>query len=263
MIINMTCGGGGADGLNVKIVASETQPSNPQENTIWINTSPPIHGWYFSATAPSSPENGAVWIQTASDSAVAFNAAKNGVLMVYPVVCKQYSSVSGVWTEVTAKSFISNGWREWIIYLYSPGNTHDELTGGWEGVAHRRYANIPGEGWDVYSKSPSVNTQGAEYMEIVLESQQYDNYSGSARTVKKIDLTDFDQISFTLTAAGGSPRGYVTQSPTGYDNVTEVDLGVGTTVLDVSGLSGEYYVGINLLAASATMTVRVTQITVK
>jgi hypothetical protein len=259
MIINMTCGGGSADGLNVKIVASETQPSNPQENTIWISTGTPIHGWYFSATEPSGVLNGAVWIRTSSDSSVAFNAAKNAVLMVYPQVC--FQRINGAWVEVTAKSYINNGWTDWIIYLYSPGNIHEDLTGGWEGKAHRRQDKVGT--WDVGSKSPSVNTQGAEYMEIVLESQQYYNYSGSARTVNKIDLTDFDQISFTLTAAGGSPRGYVTQSPTGYDNVTDVDLGVGTTVLDVSGLSGEYYVGINLLAASATMTVRVTQITVK
>ena len=261
MIINMTCGGGGADGLNVKIVASSTQPSNPQENTIWISTGTPIRGWYFSATEPSGAQDRAVWIRTASDSAVAFNAAKNGVLMVYPQSC--FQRISGAWVEVTAKSYINNGWTDWIIYLYSPGNIHENLTGGWEGVAHRRYATLPVEGWDVYSRAPSVNTEGAEYMEIVLVSQQDYNYSGSARTVNKIDLTDFDQISFTLTIAGGSPRGYVTQSPTGYDNVTDVDLGVGTTVLDVSGLSGEYYVGINLLAASATQTVRVTQITVK
>lgn len=259
MSMTINAAGGGV-GLNFSIICDVTQPT-PRENMIWVNTGTPLDGYAFASSAPAAPRNGMVWILTANSSAVAFNAAKKGILMVYPVTCKQY--ISGAWTDVTAKSYINNGWRDWIVYLYSPGNTYADLTGGWEGVAHRRYATLPGESWDVYSKAPSVNTGGTEYMEIVLESQQYSNYSGSARTRNKIDLTGFDQISFTLTVAGGSPKGYVTTSPTGYDNVTEVDLGVGTTALDVSGLSGEHYVGINLLAASATMTTRVTQITVE
>lgn len=259
MSLTINAAGGGV-GLNFRIICDVTQPT-PKENMIWVNTGTPLNGYAFASSAPTSPLNGMVWILTASSSAVAFNAAKNGTLMVYPIMCKQY--LSGAWTDVTAKSYINGAWRDWIVYLYSPGNPHTGLTGGWEGVAHRRYDTLPGTTWPVSSRSPSVNTEGAEYMEIVLESQEYYNYSGSARTVNKIDLTDFNQISFTLTTAGGSPKVYVTQSPTGYDNVTEADAGVGTTVLDVSDLSGEYYVGINLLAASATMTARVTQITVK
>lgn len=263
MIINTTCGGGSADGLNVKIVASTTQPSNPQENTIWVNTGETIHGWYFSATQPSSVDNGAIWIQTGSDSSVAFNAAKNDVLMVYPVACKQYITNTNAWVDVTAKSYINNGWIDWIIYLYSPGNTHDGTTGGWEGKAHRRQDKVDGN--DVTSFAPSVDTEGADYMRVTLGPvPEWRNYSGSARTVNKIDLTDFDQISFTLTTSGGSVTAYVTQSPTGYDNVTAVPVGNGTTVLDVSGLSGEYFVGINLLAGNTgTQTVTVTQITVE
>lgn len=263
MIINMTCGGGSSDGLNVKIVASTTQPSNPQENTIWVNTGEPIHGWYFSATQPSSVESGAIWIQTGSDSNAAFNAAKNDVLMVYPVACKQY--ITNAWVDVTAKSYINSAWVDWIIYLYSPGNTHDGTTGGWEGKAHRRVDTV--DTYVVTSFTPNVDTTGTDYMTVTLGPvPEWQNYSGSARTVKKIDLTGFDQIVFDMSINGGTVEVYVTQdefsySPAAHRNVTH-DMSSAT--LDVSGFSGEYYVGINLLATSqATQTVTVTRITVE
>lgn len=57
MIFNMTGGGGIAGsgsgaGLNFKVVGGTTQPSNPSENTIWVNTDKEITGWIFSAKNP-------------------------------------------------------------------------------------------------------------------------------------------------------------------------------------------------------------------
>lgn len=52
MIFNMTGGGGTGAGLNFKVVGGTTQPSNPSENTIWVNTDKEITGWIFSAKNP-------------------------------------------------------------------------------------------------------------------------------------------------------------------------------------------------------------------
>lgn len=57
MIFNMMGGGGTAGsgsgaGLNFKIVGGTTQPANPSENTIWVNTDADITGWMFSAKNP-------------------------------------------------------------------------------------------------------------------------------------------------------------------------------------------------------------------
>ena len=41
-------------GLDLKVIGGTTQPSNPTENTIWVNTDTPINGYAFSATNPSS-----------------------------------------------------------------------------------------------------------------------------------------------------------------------------------------------------------------
>lgn len=254
-------GGGSSGGLNVTLIASTTQPNNPAENTIWINSAVAINGWAFASAAPTGAQDGAVWIQTTTDSTVAFNAAKKGVLMVYPLMCKQ--RISGAWTEVTAKSYIDGEWRDWLVYLYSPGNPHEELTGGWEGKAHRRQDTV--DGWTVGSAAPTI-TQGTDYMTVTLVASGYNNLSGSARTVNKVDLTNFNQIVFNLTFPGSTVYVYVTQSETGYDAVKSVAVTGGTNkvaVLDVSDLSGEYYVGINLLAASSTVTVYVNKVELK
>jgi hypothetical protein len=251
---------GGGSGLNFSIVCDVTQPT-PKENMIWVNTGKPLNGFVFASSAPAAPLEGMVWILTSNGSTVAFNAAKKGVLMVYPIMCRQY--ISGAWTDVTAKSYIGNGWRDWIIYLYSPGNPHAELTGGWEGKAHRRVDTV--DGYSVNSVAPTI-TQGAESMTVTLSAPTYYNYSGSARTVNKIDLTDFSRIIFDFTFSGGTISFYVTQSDTSYSAVKQLAVtgsSSNAASLDVSDLTGEFYVGINLLAGSGTQTVTVTQITVE
>lgn len=256
MSMTINASGGGV-GLNFSIVCDVTQPT-PKENMIWVNTGKPLNGFVFASSAPAAPLEGMVWILTASGSAVAFNAAKKGTLMVYPIMCKQY--LSGAWTDVTAKSYINGAWTDWIVYLYSPGNPHEELTGGWEGKAHRRQDTV--DGYSVGSYAPTI-TQGAESMTITLSAPTYYNYSGSARTVNKIDLSDYNQIIFNLTVPGSVVYVYVTQSENSYSAVKQLPVYNSTSMpvsLDVSDLSGEFYVGINLLAGSSTVTIYVNEI---
>lgn len=44
---------GGGENLNFKVVGGTSAPSNPKENTIWVNTSTAITSWDFSATEPA------------------------------------------------------------------------------------------------------------------------------------------------------------------------------------------------------------------
>lgn len=46
-------GNGGANPLNFKVVGGTTQPSNPKENTIWINSSTAVDGWQFAKDDPN------------------------------------------------------------------------------------------------------------------------------------------------------------------------------------------------------------------
>lgn len=49
--------GGGVNPLNFKVVGGTSAPSNPKENTIWVNCSLNITSWDFSATEPQRRSN--------------------------------------------------------------------------------------------------------------------------------------------------------------------------------------------------------------
>ena len=120
MILNMSGGGGGAD-LNFKVVNGTTAPSNPSENTIWVNTSTSIASWVFSATQPAG-SSGMVWICTDTESTAPFNALKKNNITVYPVSAKQYTG--GAWVEKTAKTYQNGGWVDWLLppfYIFKAG----------------------------------------------------------------------------------------------------------------------------------------------
>lgn len=93
-------GGSGGGGLNFKVVGGTTQPTNPTENAIWVNTSVSITDWVFSATEPEGYAHGMVWFSTGTSSAGEFNALKKNGIQVYPISAKQY--VSGAWANVEA-----------------------------------------------------------------------------------------------------------------------------------------------------------------
>lgn len=252
-----TNAGGGSAALNFKIVGGTTAPSSPSENTIWVNTSTPISDWVFSASQPSSPAAGLVWIRTSASSTAPFSALKRKVLMVYPASAKQY--VNGAWVDVTAQSYQNNGWVLWSLILYEPGNVHTETTGGYEGKAIR-FAESYG-GYTIKVKAPTV-TPGSSSLVISLQNNPYgENNSGSALTVNKIDLTAYQKIvfegSFSFENGVDSMRFYVSESNTAYNPAAEVIVqgnnvpSSGKVTVNVAGLSGEYYVGVNILTGDA------------
>ena len=111
--------GGGGESLNFKVVGDTTEPTNPNKNTIWVNTDKKIASWIFSATQPKTATEGMVWIFTSTFSAVEFNALKKNGIQVYPIFAKQY--VSGAWVDKTAKSYQNGVWVDWIVRIYELG----------------------------------------------------------------------------------------------------------------------------------------------
>lgn len=109
VILNL--GGGGGAPLNFKVVGNP-QPTNPKENTIWLNTDVPIGRWYFSATQPEGLNAGDVWFFIGVSSPVAFNALKKNGVMVYPISAKQY--IDGAWIAVTAQIYQGGEWVAWV-----------------------------------------------------------------------------------------------------------------------------------------------------
>jgi hypothetical protein len=73
----------GAD-LNFEVVGGMIQPSDPKENTIWVNTPNEITEWSFSPTEPTEPTDGMIWFETSESGHVPFNALKENAIIVKP-----------------------------------------------------------------------------------------------------------------------------------------------------------------------------------
>lgn len=130
--------GGGAT-LNFKVVGGTSQPSNPRENTIWVNTSTTITDWVFSSTQPSGKE-GRVWFATDTSSVAKFNALKKKQIQVYPIYAKQY--VSDSWVNKTAKTYQSGTWKEWSKTLLPASDILSRLVTGGQPVTPQYASNV-------------------------------------------------------------------------------------------------------------------------
>lgn len=252
-------GAGGVSALNFKIVGGAIQPGNPKENTLWVNTETEISGWVFSATEPKSPVEGTVWISTGTSSTVEFNALKKNGIQVYPISAKQY--ISGAWANVTAKSYHGGAWKDWIKYLYNMGDECTNLTGGWVSVASLGFS---GSGLGV--KAPTI-TQNTGYTIV----KQTEDNSGYYRTTNRINLDSVKNIVLVgyLKETTGHPvwtqmschanvPTYWGQNQAAYITASIGNGVLGTYRLDVSGLTGDYYICLGCHGITAS--IRIDQI---
>lgn len=123
MIFNMT----GGTSLNFKVVGGTTEPSNPKENTIWVNTDKEITGWNFASEQPEDMKEGEVWIPTGKPSTIKVNLLKKNSVIVYPLSAQQM--ISGELKEATAKCYQNGEWVElWNGYLFDNGKVPSFVT---------------------------------------------------------------------------------------------------------------------------------------
>lgn len=252
---NGNIGGGSHAGLNFKIVGGTSQPTNPEENMIWVNTDQKITSWIFSATEPAAPEEGMVWVVSGTASTVEFNALKKNGIQTYPLDAKQY--VSGAWVSKTAKSYQDGVWKDWAIILYEPGNQHTDITGGWNNSA--RWFSTSGGSYTLGSYT--LNSDG---LTISLSGKQ----DVFVYAKNKIDLTDVRKIEFTVTDVSleGADRTYLAVctavgSETMNNAVAKSYIAeAGTFSLDVSSLSGAFYIGFSNTVYNQTKKYTVTSV---
>ena len=130
MIFNMS--GGGAAGLNFKIIGGPTQhtkPENATDNTIWIDTELDITEYYLSSETPQSPINGAVWVTPSDDCVATFSAIKKSDIAVYPAFAAQY--IDDSWVTVPAEYYQQDSWLPFQteVIVYEPGYFNTKLLG--------------------------------------------------------------------------------------------------------------------------------------
>lgn len=242
MIFNLS---GGAAGLNFNIVGGTVEPTNPRENTIWVDTPEDITSWIFDANTPTEPEEGMVWFRTVKKSSVLFNALKKNAIVIYPNNCQQH--VNGAWVSKPAMSFLNGEWTEWYRgQVYENGNEYEDVTGG-IAVAQQIYSAAEKKDDHIllYATGTSnpVYSHATCYLNNPIDLTNYSTITLEANTVH------YDSSHAGMVCVGIKDRVYEFETPT-EDNRKACDLSMsdqtGDIIVshDISEVSGSHYVGV-------------------
>ena len=207
--------------INYSIVGGVTEPSNPIENMIWIETSIEITKHIFSKNEPKNPIKGMVWIYLSNNSNVSFHTLNiNGKEFneVYPISAMQYES--GAWVDKTAKIYQNSAWVDWWNgELFDNGNQYEAVTGGWKSTAVKTYYG---------AEAPSLSISGGK-MEMSISG----NKSGIVSPDNLTDVSKFSHLEVVVDSMNNgniSVRFYASRTPSDGDseNIGLSSLTVGT-----------------------------------
>lgn len=235
--------------LNFKIVGGTSQPSNPTENTIWVNTSTDISSWVFSTKQPENPNNGMVWIPAGNDSSVKFNVLKKNDITIYPQTAKQY--INGAFVSVSAKIYQGNKWIDFVTYLYHNGEEFIETTGGWTvySLKHSGGASSQNKKPNFTIGSDSLTITGLNLAGGVVRMNNKINITGKNNLVLDANIVapvaDDKALVLRVWSSMGTYHDTNTVASLPFIPTNQKD---GLHYLDVSSLNGEYYVGFTLHA---------------
>lgn len=230
--------GGGSIGLTV--VGGTTQPSNPDENTIWVNTSTEITSWCVQNTEPSSPSAGMVWITLKPSISNVINLSDSGTFLAGFGMSRQY--VSGEWVIMDAYLFANSAWQELQSYLYNLGDTCIDFCGGWKHL-----------------------DSGSNNRDEFLADNLHMNYTsttgvnGAFVTEDMVDLTEYTKLCIDFSVSRGSTGSsyqsgiYRSTQNSSYSNYANNYTAIytwhlsskarGVVEVDITDITGSFYIG--------------------
>lgn len=218
--------GNGSAGTGLTVVSGLTEPARPKENMIWVKSDKAGKKYVFAKAAPKAPFEGLIW----------FSATGDGIITQANV----YSD--GAWNRVDAYMYLSGAWVHitgTILYLYNKGDTCDAVSGGWE--AMRWYINSGTTG----------SVPGLTYGDSSLEVR-HTGKDGLLDTRAPVNLDKIRKVCAVISGnASSNSRLAVATNRYEHNFPTSVKasktLFNGTVELDVSALSGNYFVGFQVL----------------
>lgn len=178
---------------------------------------------------------GQVWISTGTSSTVELNALKKNAIQVYPIAAKQY--IGGAWENKTAMSYQAGAWQSWVtdIIAYDGGAT--DVTLAYQNASDKGTyilltinTNSNSASKAATIKTPAVNLTGLNVLEVT-----YSNLTGDSSFAGRIRAMVWDAEGSLIVA----------QSTVG-------SSASGTCTVDISGLEGDYVIGVYAYNTSGT-----------
>lgn len=225
--------------LNFQVVGGTTQPANPTENMIWVNTDE-ITGYYFQSEQPENMSDGDVWFVTSQNSLLSFNMLKDNTVMVYPLSVEQMINNELVDMSQCTEIYHNGSWENFDphVYIIKDGViiTDSEAGGMSSSIAST----------DTYTSANGKLTINFIYTQAGTNACLCTNNPINLENVTTISI-DIDSLTngtwFLLVSETRPTRTFGTESSF---PATASISGAGTVNLDVSTLNNNYYIGIGM-----------------
>lgn len=237
--------------LNFDVVGGTTEPENPTENMIWVNTNVEITGWTLSPVLPSQTDgykDGEIFIFVGTSSNVEFDVLKNNSIQIYPISVVQY--ISGSFISKAAYIFQADMWKHlWDGTIYNEGNEHTEFTGGFMVDGIEPYTGV--------EKVPSMS-KGTSSISFSISSNGTPT-AGRGRTINAINLTTYKTLyaKFNRSISGrwGQCGIAVYDAETNSRVASSISQTAGNNQevnIDISSINKPCYIGAAMIAHSAS-----------
>jgi hypothetical protein len=217
---------GGDSSLNAVAYSSAANlPASADAGTLAIITSTALGIAYASAEAPASPAAGDIWVQLGTNSVAP--VVLTDEITLDPLSVYQY--VSSAWVFRISYVYTGSAWKILSTYLYDDG------------------AFILANDIAVVASTNGSLTKNANNIYMSASRGEGVNAYCVAGFDTKINVTNISKIKAYLnhswTSSGAAILGVsLNKSTTLAASVTSTSSGLQTLSLDVSALTGEYYV---------------------
>ena len=179
-----------------------------------------------------------------------FNVPSAGT---WTVSCTDGSSTVSKSVTITATGQVESVKLSYDLILYDSGDEYSDITGGWSGFAC--YSGTSKGTFTKNSSSIYIKSNGSKGAQSI-----------AAAPANKIDITDISTLKVNVTSFNvqSEYRAYFVlsssrdTSSTSNSVATKEIKGTGETALDVSGLSGSYYVLVYTRAVDGANTYELT-----
>lgn len=182
-------------------------------------------------------ETGTVWVSTGTDSPVEFNALKKNAIQLCPIAACQYDGSQ--WVSKDALIYQAGEWKSWwdgLLYSYGTFGTPEQdfvLTPST--ASHQIRANdimvqtVESANSEVYIRFGPINLTRISQIDVAF--QLYSATTNAATTYGTCFCSQKANASYTEADAIATYTGQVVGTSE-----------IFTQTLDISGLSGDYYV---------------------
>ena len=210
----------------------------------------------FSTGILLHPKGTPVWIQTGTSSPAEFNALKKNGITVYPIAAKQY--LGGALVDKTASIYKNDTWIDLMSFLIRNGSDITSITGGWDvcywGHTSTHQRTTPVITWSGDALIMDINQSSM--------SEWYGDYCyhwgyGAKNAVDLTDVKSIELICDSYAYGGSYPEddgGHAwtklvvgkskDSSPVAAATIaSRATVKNKTITLDVSNLTGVYYIG--------------------